>query len=74
MMRDFVQSHGARFMVGLQDKGSGLEPFLTAQNIPFTSLEGAEHHFGDGDHWTPNGHAFVAKRLTTLLSETGAIP
>jgi GDSL-like lipase/acylhydrolase family protein len=74
MMRDFVQSHGARFMVGLQDKGSGLEPFLTAQNIPFKSLEGAEHYFGDGDHWTPNGHAFVAQRLSALLSETGAIP
>ena len=74
MMRDFVQSRGARFMVGLQDNGSGLEPFLTAQNIPFKSLEGAEHYFGDGDHWTPNGHAFVARRLTTLLSETGVIP
>ena len=74
MMRDFVQSHGAQFMVGLQREGSELEPFLDAQKIPHTSLQGAEHYAGDGDHWTPKGHAFVAARLTSLLSAAGVTP
>jgi hypothetical protein len=71
MMQDFVQARGARFMVGLQHEESQLESFLTAQKIAYTSFDGAEHYLGDGDHWTPNGHALVARRLTTLLSETG---
>ena len=30
---------------------------LSAQKIPYVTFEGAEHYFGDGDHWTPKGHA-----------------
>ena len=74
MMRDFVHARGARFMVGLQHEEPQLQSFLTAQKIPHTSFDGADHYLGDGDHWTPKGHDFVAARLTALLAEIGVTP
>ena len=69
MMREFVESQGAKFLVGLQYRDAKLEGALAAAKIPYVSFEGAEHYFGDGDHWTPKGHETVANRLMTLLSE-----
>ena len=72
MMREFVESKGAKFLVGLQFREPALEAALTAMKIPYTSFDGAEHELGDGDHWTPKGHELVAERLLTLLRENGA--
>jgi hypothetical protein len=71
MMREFVESQGAQFLVGLQYRDAKLEQALGAAKIPYVSFEGAEHYFGDGDHWTPKGHETVANRLMTLLSDNG---
>ena len=71
MMKAFVESKGAKFLVGLQFRESALEAALTAMKIPYTSFDGVDHEFGDGDHWTPKGHAQVAERLLTLLKENG---
>ena len=71
MMRVFVESKGAKFLVGLQYREPKLEAALAAQKIPYVSFDGAEHYFGDGDHWTPKGHEMVADRLMTLFSENG---
>ncbi|MGB9365616.1 MAG: SGNH/GDSL hydrolase family protein [Xanthobacteraceae bacterium] len=71
MMKAFVESKGARFLVGLQFREPALEAALTAMKIPYVSFDGAEHEFGDGDHWTPKGHELVAERLLTLLRENG---
>jgi lysophospholipase L1-like esterase len=71
MMREFVESQGAKFLVGLQYREAPLEAALTAQKIPYTSFDGAEHELGDGDHWTPKGHELVAERLMTLLKDNG---
>jgi hypothetical protein len=71
MMKEFVESHGAKFLVGLQYREPGLESALIQMKIPYTSFDGAEHEFGDGDHWTPKGHELVAERLLTLLRENG---
>jgi hypothetical protein len=71
MMREFVESKGAKFLVGLQYREPQLEAALAAQKIPYTSFDGAEHYFGDGDHWTPKGHELVAERLMTLFSQNG---
>jgi lysophospholipase L1-like esterase len=69
MMREFVESRGAKFRVGLQYHEPQLETFLAAQKIPFASFDGADHENGDGDHWTPKGHQLVAERLMRLFSE-----
>jgi lysophospholipase L1-like esterase len=74
MMRDFVEARGAKFLVGLQDREPALEEMLTAQKISYASFDGAEHYFGDGDHWTPKGHAEVANRLVAMFAENGVVP
>ena len=71
MMRKFVESKGAKFLIGLQYREPQLEAALSAAKIPYVSFDGAEHYFGDGDHWTPKGHELVADRLITLFSENG---
>jgi lysophospholipase L1-like esterase len=71
MMKEFVESKGAKFLVGLQFREPALEAALTAMKIPYTSFDGAEHELGDGDHWTPKGHELVAERLLTLFKENG---
>jgi lysophospholipase L1-like esterase len=71
MMREFVEAKGAKFLVGLQYHEPQLEIFLTTQKLPYVSLDGADHEFGDGDHWTPKGHQLVAERLMKLFSENG---
>ena len=70
-MKDFAESQGATFLVGLQYQETALEAALTAQKIPYTSFDGADHELGDGDHWTPKGHEFVAERLLGLLKANG---
>jgi hypothetical protein len=72
MMRDFVESHGARFFVGLQHKDPDLEPFLVAQKIPYARFDDAAVIPGD-DHWSPQGHAQVAERLMALLAAERAL-
>jgi lysophospholipase L1-like esterase len=74
MMKEFVESKGAKFLVGLQYRDASLEAALTALNVPYTSFDGAEHELGDGDHWTPKGHQLVAERLMALLSGSGVRP
>jgi hypothetical protein len=69
MMKEFVESKGAKFLIGLQYRDPALETALTATKTPYTSFDGAEHEFGDGDHWTPKGHELVAERLLTLFRE-----
>lgn len=71
MMRDYVEQHGARFVVGLQRREPDMETFLKSQDIPHVSFDSAEHYAGDGDHWTPKGHAFVAERLKALFARIG---
>jgi hypothetical protein len=66
MMRDFAESHGAKFLVGLQLPDPALEPYLAAEKIPYVRMDGAETLPNDG-HWSPQGHATVARRLMTLL-------
>ncbi len=67
MMRDFVQQHGAKFLVGMQNRDAALESFLSAQKIPFTLLDGAARIPND-DHWNPQGHKTVAERLKALFA------
>jgi hypothetical protein len=73
MMRDLVESRGAKFLVGLQFGDAKLETFLRAQEIRYTSFDGAESYVVQGNHWTPKGHVLVADRLKALLSEAGVV-
>jgi len=66
MMRHYVESHGAKFLVGLQRPDPALEPYLRSENIPYARMDGADTLPNDG-HWSPKGHVTVAERLKGLL-------
>jgi len=69
-MREFVEAHGAKLIVGLQSRDDKLISLLNAERIPFVSLDGAESYASQyGSHWTPAGQKLVAERLFGLLSE-----
>lgn len=71
MMRDFVESKGAKFLVGLQKVDPDLEPFLMSQKIPYIRFDDAPSLPGD-NHWNPEGHVIVAKRLKAFLAAQNA--
>jgi hypothetical protein len=72
-IRDFVEAHGAKFLVGLQYRDPELILHLQANRIPFVTFDGAAFYPGAsfGSHWTPDGHKLVAERVLGLLSENG---
>ncbi len=72
MMRDYAESHGAKFVVGLQRRDPALEPHLRAENIAYASMDEADTLPNDG-HWSPQGHVTVAERLIALLGAEKAI-
>jgi hypothetical protein len=68
--RDFVATHGAKLIIGLQLSDNRLMQYLRSEEIPFVTFEGAEAYSDRyGSHWTPEGHRLVAERLFKLLSE-----
>ncbi len=71
-IRDFVEAHGAKLVVGQQTKDDKLSRQLEADHIPFVAFDGAEAYSDpSGAHWTPNGQKLVADRIFGLLSQQG---
>jgi hypothetical protein len=73
-IRDFVEAHGARLIVGLEYSDDKLARHLQAERIPFVAFDGAEVYSGrSGAHWTPAGHRLVADRFLRLLTENNIV-
>lgn len=73
-IRDLVEAHAAKLVVGMQATDKKLALYLTSEHIPQVSFDGAEAYTGRaGGHWTPNGQKLVADRLFTLLSINGFV-
>jgi hypothetical protein len=73
-IREFVEAHGARLLVGLQSSDGKLIQHLEAEKIPFVGFDGAEAYSSlHGAHWTPEGHRLVAERLVGLLAENNIV-
>lgn len=74
-IRDFVETNGAKFLVGLQYGDPALIRYLRANRIPFVTFDGAPFYpgAGAGSHWTPDGHKLVAERVLGLLSENNIV-
>jgi hypothetical protein len=71
MMRDMVASKGGRLLVGLERSDARYQAYFKAEKIPYVTFDGAETYPTHGNHWTPKGNAFVAKRMKQFLSENG---
>jgi hypothetical protein len=69
-IRDFVSAHGAKLVVALQTTDPRMAAHLKAENIPFVALDGASYFPVEYGHFTPEGHAFAARRLLGLLDST----
>jgi hypothetical protein len=74
-IRQFVETNGGKFVVGLQTTDAALVRHLQAARIRFVSFDGAASYPGAsvGGHWTPEGHKLVAERLLGLLSANAVI-
>jgi len=71
MMRELVESRGAKFLVGQVYRDARLDAFLHARGIPTASFDDAPTYTQDGFHWTPQGHAVVAREMMPLLAAAG---
>jgi hypothetical protein len=70
-IHEFVGAHGARLLVALQSTDNQLISHLQAEQISFVALDGAAVYGSQyGGHFTPEGHAFAARRLRELLDAT----
>src|SRR5947207_1541693 len=74
-MRDFVETSGGKFLVGIQYRDEQLVRYLQSSGIPFVLLDGAAAYPGSatGSHWTPEGQKFVAERMLGLLTENNIV-
>jgi hypothetical protein len=74
-IRDYVEGHGAKFFVGIQNHDDALAAYLEANRIPFAKLEGAPFYTqgGLGPHWTPEGQKVVAERIFGMLKANGLV-
>lgn len=72
-IREFVETNGAKFLVGVETTDAGLIRHLKAEHIPFVTFDGAAAYRGAkaGGHWTPAGHRFVADRLYSFFLARG---
>lgn len=66
-MRIYVESRGAAFRIGLQGEGSALPPALHRSGLRFVSLANSYTFRKRAHHWTPQGHAFVARAIHEYL-------
>jgi len=69
MIREFVETGGARLAVGMTRDEAQLQTFLRGQGIPYVSFEGGQLYYDPSHHWTPEGHRLAAGRLLTLLTQ-----
>jgi len=73
-MRSYVESRGARFRIGLQGTIGPLSLALLRKNLRFVHLTNPYHFSEMGEHWTPEGHAFVADTIHEYLIREGLVP
>jgi GDSL-like Lipase/Acylhydrolase family len=79
-MRTLVESRRARFLVGCIDPCPAVEAFLAKEGVPTVRLE-TELRFmepGPGGklfpgHWTPEGHAVIAREMREFLETRGML-
>src|SRR5262249_20069898 len=74
-MRKYMMERGGLFAVGLQRSNEELEKFLRKFQIPYvdlTTTNSAHTYRKFGNHWTPEGHDFVANRIDEFLRKNRA--
>ena len=70
-IRQFAETNGAQFFVGMQRSDQKLIDHLLATHVRFASFDGTPSYSKDfGSHWTPEGQRMVAARLLKLIFDS----
>jgi hypothetical protein len=71
-MRTLVESHHSYFVVGVafDYQSERIFQFCTTTGMAYVRLQNPYIYPGNGNHWTPEGHEFVAKRIYDYLQGT----
>jgi hypothetical protein len=70
-IRQFAETNGARFFVGMQRTDQKLIDHLLEAHVQFVSFDGTPSYSEDfGSHWTPQGQRMVAARLLKLIVDS----
>jgi lysophospholipase L1-like esterase len=67
--RRLVRLLGSKFAVGFVERNEPLEAACLRAGIPIIHFAGAAKYPEPGNHWTPDGHAEVARRLLDRLQQ-----
>ena len=68
-IHDFVSAHDAKLLVALQSTDGRMVSHLNSERIPFVTLDGAAAYgIKYGNHFTPEGHEFAARRMLDLFN------
>lgn len=68
-LQKYTQSRGALLVVGLTRSHPHLEEFLVHFKIPYVDLGNPYRYATFGQHWTPEGHVWVADRIDQFLTQ-----
>ena len=68
-MNAFVNSKGAKLIIGFTDDGGVREgcSLCESNNIPFLLLTNKFRYDSHGNHWTPEGNKFVSDKIYEFL-------
>jgi hypothetical protein len=70
-IRQFAETNGAQFFVGMQRSDQKLIDHLLETHVRFASFDGTPSYSKDfGSHWTPEGQRMVAARLLKLIFDS----
>jgi len=70
-LQKYVNSKGARLVVGLTWRNPALEQLLTFLKIPSVDVSTDLRYSGKGYHWSAEGHTFVADKIDAFLVQGG---
>ena len=67
-LQKYVAAKGATLVVGLTRSNPPLEEFLRYLHLPYVNLSTSLRYPNFGNHWTPEGHTFVCKKIDEFLA------
>ncbi len=68
-MNRFLNEKGSKLVVGTVNSHPKMEAFFTEKNISYINLDNNFRYALKGQHWTPEGHNFVANKISNLLKK-----
>ena len=68
-MDKYLRTRDGRLVVGLQKTDDLLISYLKSKNIPIVDVSNDMVFSFSGNHWTPEGHQYVASKIKAFITE-----